>query len=690
MKFLKARKIFISLLFLFFLLGCLFSSSRSEYSTEGVLLKQVFSYLRNHYAYSSLKGKYTERFLDLYLEYIDGSKRFFLKKEVEEIKKKAKNIDNKLRSGEIEIFHEITNILINRIIETTNIVDEILSKPFDFEVDESIELDASKRDFPVDIVQKRELWRKLLKNEVLNKIILKIKREKKPKYDEKDEEIARKDVKREIHRMLERRLSDKNLFYRFVNSIVSSFDTHTEYFPPSEKEDFDINMRGTFEGIGAQLREEGEFIKVQEIIPGGPAAKQKLLKPGDLILKVAQSNETPVDVVNMPVGEVVKIIRGKKGTEVRLTVKKPDGQIVVIPIIRDKVVLEESYTKVSVLKDGDEKFGYIYLPSFYRDFKGNESRNSTEDVYLALESLKNYNLKGIILDLRNNGGGSLEDAIRISGLFFTEGPVVQVKTAPIQSTISLIKSLNDPDPQVHYEGPLIVLVNEMSASASEILSAALQDYRRAIIVGSQKTFGKGTVQTMPELGYFTPPGADTNINLGTLKITIQKFYRINGDSTQKKGVIPDIVLPSIYGYMSFGEESMRFPLEFDTIKPAKFEIWTNLNYNLELIRERSKKRLSENPTFNFIDKAVKLIKEKNKAPAPLKFDKAVEFNNKIQETSEKLLSKQTDSVKIMAEWVDYRNSGEDEDSKIKHNEWLNQVSKDIYIREAINILKDLN
>ncbi|MGC8764934.1 MAG: carboxy terminal-processing peptidase [Brevinematia bacterium] len=688
MRFLKKRKIFLSLVFLF-LLGCLFSSSKTENTMEGALLKNVFAYLKNHYAYSSLKGKYTERFIDLYIENVDGTKRFLLKKDVEDIKKASKNVDSKLRNGDIELFQRITNILIQRIEETTNIVNEILSQPFDFEIDEEIELDANKRNFVSDLKEKKELWRKLLKNEALNKIILKLKKEGRKKYTELDEKEAREDVKKETLRMLERRLTDKNLFYKFVNSIASSFDAHTEYFPPSEKEDFDINMTGTFEGIGAQLREEGEYIKVQEIIPGGPAAKQKLLKPGDLILKVAQSNEAPIDVVNMPVTEVVRIIRGKKGTEVRLTVKKPDGQIVVIPIIRGKVVLEESYAKVSILDDGEERFGYIYLPSFYRDFRNNESRNSTQDFYLALDMLNSSKVNGILIDLRNNGGGSLEDAIRISGLFFKEGPVVQVRMAPINS-ISFTKSLNDPDPGVYYEGPVVVLVNEMSASASEIFSAALQDYKRAIIVGSQKTFGKGTVQTMPELGYFTPEDGSTNINLGTLKITLQKFYRINGDSTQKKGVVPDIILPSIYGYINFGEENLRYPLEFDTIKPAKYEIWTNITYDLESLKKKSEKRVSSDPNFNFIEEAVRLIKEKNNQPAPLRFEKAVEFYKTIQETSEKLLTKQTNSSRIKAEWVDYRNVGEDEDSKIKHDEWLNQISKDIYIKEAMNILKDVN
>jgi len=677
---LKNKFFFLSI---FLLIGCLFSFSKTENTLETALFRNLFASLRLHYSYSSTLNKYPQRALDLYIDNIDGSKRFFLKSDIKTFEEDLKNLDLKLKKGEIDIFHKITNLLILRIAETTNIINEVLSKPLNLETKESLEINAQKRDFPENFETKKELWRKLLKNDVLNKIILKLEREKREIYTALDEEEARQEVKKETMRMIERRLSDKNLFSRFVNSITSSFDNHTEYFPPSEKEDFDINMRGTFEGIGAQLREEGEFIKVQEIIPGGPAAKQKLLKAGDIILKVAQSNEAPVDVVNMPVSDVVRLIRGKKGTEVRLTVKKPNGQIVVISIIRGKVVLEESYAKVSLLSDKNEKFGYIYLPSFYRDFKGNELRNATEDVYLALESLKKVNVKGIILDLRNNGGGSLEDAVRISGLFFEEGPVVQVK-----NNFGLIQSLNDPDPKTYYDGPLAVLVNELSASASEILAAALQDYRRAIIIGSEKTFGKGTVQTFKELGYFYPSeNSDSNVNLGAIKITVQKFYRINGDSTQKKGVIPDIILPSVYGYIKFGEHSLKYPLEFDTVRKANYELWPS-KVDIEKIKENSKKRIETNATLNYIDKTVKLIKEKNEQPIPLNFENAKEFYKTIKKMSEELLSKQNEPDKIKAEWIDYRNSGEDEDSKIKHREWLNQISGDIYIKEVINIIRD--
>ncbi len=679
----QSMKRFLFLIIFIFINSCVFSYSEPK-TQEGFLINKISTLLRRHYAYDEIKRKYPERFFEVYLETLDGTKRFFIKSDIEDLKKQLKDFDSNLKEENFSFFYKSTNILINRIIETSNLVVEILSQPLDFNVDEEVILDPKKRDYPANLNEKKDLWRKLLKNEVLNKIIVKLDNQKRKEYTKEDEEIARNEVKRETLKMIERRLNDRNYFNRFVNSIVSSFDNHTEYFPPSEKEDFDINMTGSFEGIGAQLREDGEYIKVQEIIPGGPAAKQKLLKAGDIILKVGQGNATPVDVVNMPVNEVVRLIRGKAGTEVRLTVRKPDGQIVVIPIIRGKVVLEDSYAKVSILKDDNKKYGYIYLPSFYRDFKGKEQRNSSLDMIYALESINKEGVNGLIIDLRNNGGGSLMDAINISGLFFKSGPVVQVK-----HSIGFVQTLMDQDPEIYFEGPIVILVNEMSASASEIFAAALQDYGRAIIVGSTKTFGKGTVQNLIDLGtYVSENGSNTNY-LGALKITEQKFYRINGNSTQKKGVIPDIILPSIYGYIEFGEDSFKFPLEFDTIRAANYEKWQK-EYNLPLLKEKSKNRVEKNPTFQYIDKTVKLIKERNEKPFPLKFEKAFEFYSGIKGLSENLSKEQTNSTKIEAEWIDYRNIGEDEDSKIKHNDWINQISRDIYIKEGIEILKDLN
>ncbi len=676
------KRILFFIIFLFF--SCIFSYSDNSKTQEGFLVNKLSTLLRRHYAYDEIKGKYPQRFFELYLDSLDGTKRFFIKSDIDELKKNLRDFDNKLKDEDFSFFHKSTNILISRILETSNIISDILDKPFDFSVDEEVILDSKKRDYPVSLEEKKELWRKLLKNDVLSKIIITLDSQKRKEYTKEDEEKARSEVKRETLKMLERRLNDKNYFNRFVNSIVSSFDNHTEYFPPSEKEDFDINMTGSFEGIGAQLREEGEYIKVQEIIPGGPAAKQKLLKAGDIILKVGQGNSQPVDVVNMPVNEVVRLIRGKAGTEVRLTVKKPDGQITVIPIIRGKVVLEDSYAKVSILKDKDKKFGYIYLPSFYRDFKGKELRNSTEDMLYAIEAINNENVDGLIVDLRNNGGGSLLDAINISGIFFKNGPVVQVK-----HSIGFVQTLMDQDPNCYFDKPMIVLVNEMSASASEIFAAALQDYGRAIIVGSTKTFGKGTVQNLIDLGVYISSNQESTNYLGALKITEQKFYRINGDSTQKKGVIPDIVLPSVYGYIDLGEDKFKYHLEFDTIRSAKYEKWP-FKYDLENLKKKSMERVSNNSSFQYIDKTVNMIKTRNENPSPLKFDRALEFYNSIKGLSESLLKEQTNSQQISAKWVDYKNTGEDEDSKVKHDEWIKQISRDIYIKEAINILKDID
>lgn len=682
MKLFRNRKSVLLLTF-FLLFGCIFLFSSDKINSyEDYLLSMVFHSLKNHYSYPVVRKKLGERVFNLFIDSIDGNKRFFLKEDVEKLSNLSRGITTKVDDRIFDFFNNSTNLLIKRIIESEKMAEEILSKPFDFEKEEEVLLEPDERDFPLNQKEKYELWRRLLKYEILNRILLKAGKDEKTDFSSIEEETIRQEVLKETKRMLERKLNDKNLFNRFVNSIASSFDAHTEYFPPSEREDFDINMTGTFEGIGARLMEVGEYIKVEEIIPGGPAAKQKMLNAGDIILKVAQSNESPVDVVNMPISDVVRLIRGKAGTEVRLTVKKPDGQIVVIPIIRGKVILEESYVKVAILKDGDRKVGYIQLPSFYRNFTSTTARNSTEDVFLALNSLVEYDMDGLILDLRNNGGGSLEDAVRISGLFINEGPIVQVK-----NNFGFTRSLYDPDPEIYYDGPLVILVNEMSASASEILSAALQDYGRAIIVGSKKTFGKGTVQILNDLGKFE--GDNKSIPLGTLKITVQKFYRINGDSTQNKGVIPDIILPSPYGYVDLGEDYLKYPLEFDTIKPAKYKKWDSID--IEKLKEIAENRIKQNPLFTYIDLAVKSILENRKKPYPLSIKKAFSFYKELKLKSEEVLKQQTNSYKsIEAKWVNYRvEEKEDEDLKKKHNAWLSLISKDIYIQEAINILKDV-
>ena len=448
-------------------------------------------------------------------------------------------------------------------------------------------------------------------------------------------------------------------------------------------------MTGTLEGIGALLREENEYTKVQDIIPGSPSWRQKELKPEDLIIKVGQGDNEPVDVVGMPLNDVVRLIRGKRNTEVRLTVKKPDGRIVVIPIVRDVVVVEESYAKSAVIFNSKlgKTIGYISLPSFYHDFKTKGARDSANDVKIEIEKLKAENVAGIILDLRNNGGGSLDDAIQTAGLFIKSGPVVQVKDGTGAGQV-----YHDPDANIVYSGPVVVMVNSFSASASEIVAAALQDYNRAVIIGSPTTFGKGTVQAMLDLDSHLSGNLESLKPLGSLKITIQKFYRINGGSTQWKGVSSDIVLPDIYSSAEIGENKLDYSLPWDTVTPLAYKKWDNAKYKMALLKQNSTKRLALSKFFKVVnDKVVKLKIRRENTIESLKFSKLVSKQEELKgETTEfENLQPAQPGVKVLLPKGDLKNIKGNPDSERKTSEWYKQINRDAYLNEAIYILNDM-
>src|SRR5512135_2941876 len=404
-------------------------------------------------------------------------------------------------------------------------------------------------------------------------------------------------------------------YERFFNSITKTFDPHTEYTPTASKEDFDIGMRGTLEGIGATLKEEDGYIKITSVVPGSPAAKQGSLHAEDIILKVGEKDKEPVDITFMSIREAIKLIRGKKGTEVKLSVKKPDGSQLVVSIIRDVIKLEDSFVKGASLKDekSGRTFGYIKIPSFYRDFEktknGGTGRNVTDDVIRELNKLDAEKISGLVVDLRNNGGGALTDAVKIAELFIKTGPVVQVK-----SSDGKISVLSDDETSHSYSGPVVILVNKFSASASEILAGALQDYGRAIIIGGEHTHGKGTVQSMIDLNnFFAYHGRETGAemkkdeSLGALKLTTQKFYRITGKSTQYRGVTPDIILPDQFQGLKTGEQFLDYALPWDTIQPVPYSKWKRYQTDLQALRARSAGRVNANQEFIDIDEQGKQL-----------------------------------------------------------------------------------
>ena len=477
----------------------------------------------------------------------------------------------------------------------------------------------------------------------------------------------------------------KDWFAVYINAIVEEFDPHTFYFAPEDKDRFDVEMSGNFEGIGARLQKRMDAILVNEIISGGPAWRQNELEVGDQILKVRQENEKEaVNVVGMRLDDAIKFIKGPKGTKVILTLKKVDGTIEDLTITRDIVELEETYAKSStVIKDG-KTFGVINLPKFYVDFDNYNKRNAASDIKLEIERLKEQGVEGIVLDLRNNGGGSLQTVVDMGGLFIKNGPIVQVKSAGEAKEV-----LKDNDQSIVWDGPLVILVNELSASASEILAAAMQDYKRAIVIGSKQTYGKGTVQNVLDLNRMVRN--NTNGDMGALKFTTQKFYRINGGSTQLEGVKSDVIVPDRYSYIDIGEKDQENPLPWDKIDAVDYETWGNY-FDYEATIAKSKERMANNEQLKLIDENaqwVKKIRDREKYSLNYNDYKAsLKVNEEEAKRFEKLSDYKTD---LTYQSLPYELKLMEQDSvlKQKRERWHQNLSQDVYIEEALNVLNDL-
>jgi carboxyl-terminal processing protease len=475
-----------------------------------------------------------------------------------------------------------------------------------------------------------------------------------------------------------------------MNAISQIYDPHTDFYAPKDKENFDIQLSGQLEGIGATLTQKDGYIKVAAIVPGSPSYKQGQLKAEDIILKVAQAENEPIDVVDMKLDQAIKLIRGKKGTLVKLTVKKPDGSIVIIPIVRDVVIIEDTYAKSVILKGGnmDERVGYIYLPSFYADFSNQRGgRTCFEDVRKEVEKLKQEKVDGIVLDLRNNGGGSLGDVVKMAGLFIPSGPIVQVKGRDSAPT-----RLNDDDSRVQYEGPLVIMVNTFSASASEIMAAAMQDYKRAIIVGSEHTYGKGTVQRIFDLDQALSGTYASLKPFGSVKLTTQKFYRINGGTTQLKGVVPDIVLPDLYKYVKVGEKELEKVMPWDQITPAFYKEYPRSSTFVDKLKDNSLKRQKDNPTFQQIEAAALRLKTRqDQTKFTLNLEKYREEQKKIQAEEQKLkdATKTAYDTEVFTLIAD-EDPEADEAKTERKKAFKDNLKKDVYIYEVLQILHDMN
>ncbi len=665
------------------------------------LMSKVLS--ENHYARLEMNDEFSHRVYDLYVDRMDYNRMYFLKKDIEKFEESRDDLDDQIKKADLSFYREVSKAYGKRLDEAEKYVNDILEEDFDFTIDENYETDAEKRGYAEDSKELKEVWRKYLKYTVLNSYLGKLEKQEKAiakgadstgsEYEVKTEEellqSAQDGVKKNMKTRFERRkeVDEEDNFAIYLNAIASAHDPHTSYFPPQEKENFDMRMTGRLEGIGAVLQESDGYIKINSIVTGSACWRQGDLEVGDLILKVAQADGEPEDIVDAPMKEVLKLIRGPKGTEVRLTVQKKDGSIMVIPIVRDVVVREETYAKSAVVIDEEngKKFGYLYLPSFYSKFGQREGRSSAEDVDAELEKLIEEGVEGIVFDLRGNGGGSLPDAVEMAGLFIKEGPIVQVRNPGQRPYVKA-----DYNSSVTYDGPLVIMTSSFSASASEIVAAALKDYGRAYVVGSPSTYGKGTVQTFMDLNRFVKPGVKLDEPFGSLKFTMQQFYRVNGSSTQFKGVSPHIELPDLYDIDEVGERSMDYAIEWDSVASLSYGKWNGLIADLSKIEESSVARRNDDSYFRVIEENIQMLNdEKDLTNISLLYENVKMKREERQEANEKLKESRIPREDLMVESLQEIKIEGDTIAEERIKTWEKQITKDHYLHETLHILNDI-
>lgn len=636
-----------------------------------------------HFSHKEMNDSRSREIFSLYLKQLDYQKRFLLNSDTTELQSFATHIAEHLEHG-INVLPKMGyDIMKERIGQVEKMADQIMSAGFDVKSDESYETDPKKIGYCIDLKGLENRWRKILKAKVICRYLELKGEQNKTEEELPEDELWKQATEKEskVNKEFFLRLNQETLqnhYDQFFNTIARSFDPHTEYLPPTKSEELYIKMRGTLEGVGATLRDENGFNKVVSIVPGGPAAKQGMLQAEDIILQMEEKGANPVNVTYMRPGDAARLIRGAKGTEVLLTVKKPDGTKKVIPIIRDVVQIEDTFVKDTVIDmPNGGKIGYILIPNFYRDFektsRGEDARNVTDDTRNAIEKLKKSKPDGIILDLRNDGGGSLIDAVDIAGLFIESGPVVQVKAGT-----GKLQVLNDKDDHIEYSGPLVVLVNKFSASASEIVAAALQDYKRAIIVGGDHTYGKGTVQSIMHLSKNLRASISNEFgDLGMLKLTTKKFYRITGGSTQHKGFAPDIVLPSLFQHQQSGEKYLDYSLSWDEIGPVKYTSFRGKPLDLDMIRKKSQRRVELDPRLQTIAKEAKKADERSKQTA---------VSLKLADVCQRMQTTREQQTSPSAQLQTTDGNDLEKDAALS---WKSELKQDPYVEEATNIITDM-
>ena len=692
-------KFSLIILFLYFIYFALLTSKTDENRKKGDssidyekwtnIIKKTREVLNSrHYNAPEIDDEFSLTVYKKILDGFDPNKLFFTRDDIKLLSQYKYQLDDFYLNANFT-FIQLINSILSKNIKEISLSTNLFNKNFNFNQIEYFETDTKKRSYLPSKKSINQLWKKKFKFEIINSVLqLQSLEENKDKsfsqLVKKAKTIVQSKYNTFFNDIINFTLEDRITTY--FNIILSVYDPHTVYFSPEKDEDFNINISGQLEGIGARLSKKDNVIKVDSLVNGGPAWKQGELESGDEIEEVISlPGEKPIDIRHLSLSKAVRYIRGKKGTKVTLKVKKATGINASITIVRDRVVLEESYAKSAIIEKNNRTVGYIKLPSFYFHPKGGKyGRRCDSDIYKELQSLMSKNIDGLIFDLRYNGGGSLESAINIIGYFIEQGPVVQVSRrmstyAGLSSTIEN-KPLKNPNSTLVYDGSLVIMVNDFSASASEIVSSALQDYNRAIILGTGKTHGKGTIQNLEPL-----------LQQGSLKYTMGKFFRINGDTTQKKGVIPDISLPEIID--NDGEESLDTALNPTIIKRAEYQKWLGNAYILDEIKIQSKQRVKTNRFFNNLKLRARILEDRrNKSKVNLK------FNDYKKET--KLFEKQLNDIDSLTNqelikrmspiFLETQNQRLNEAISKSRTKWVNNLKKDAYLEEALHVLMDMN
>jgi len=681
-----------------------YPKEKNDPEKDKALLQLITFVIKNgHFDPKTIDDNFSQTLYKSYIGGLDPSKRVFLQSDIDEFSEYEMLLDDQILGKDLSFFDLTYTRLLQRTKESKSYYQDALAQPFDYTQEEELDTDYEKSPYTKNSKELKDRWRKQIKLTTLASLTDKLDFEKKKDSLSKTNQtkLKKEDLEPKSFEQLEKEtresslnsldeiynfmsdLSREDYFNIYLTSISENFDPHTSYLAPEDKEKFDVSMSGKFFGIGARLQKKNDYTEIIELISGGPAWRGKELEAGDVVIKVAQGNSEAVDIVGMRLNDVVKKIKGPKDTEVRLTVKKTDGSIKIISIIRDEVEIEETYAKSSIVEKNGLKYGVIYLPKFYINFADRGERDAAKDVKLEIERLKKEGVQGIVMDLRDNGGGSLSTVVDIAGMFIKEGPVVQVKAVGQEREV-----LSDTDNAIQWDGPLVIMINNFSASASEILAAAMQDYKRGIVIGSKHSFGKGTVQNVYELNRYIR-NSDFG-DLGALKTTTQKFYRINGGSTQLKGVSSDVHLPDRFSYIEIGERDMDGAMPWDKIEPANYQTAAIPNY--ENIILKSKERLKSSAQFALIDDNAKWLSKRRD-------ENVYNLNLKKFEGEQKAIEQEIKKYKPITKYknnlifqsLPYETAIMQKDTLLREKRvrWHESLSGDAYVEEAINILDDM-